>query len=118
MERDTDRDWEQIGRTKPYHGVLANPQFLNPGPEDLRDFFTSGERDIRRVLASLRKAFGPFEPKSALDFGCGVGRLLIPLARECGHAFGVDVSEPMLDSGPAALRAGRDPVRAQPDRPI
>lgn len=97
MPRDTDQDWDHIGRAHPYHGVLANPRFLNPGPDDLADFFKSGEGDIRHALANLTRAFGPFEPKSALDFGCGVGRLLIPLARLCGRAFGVDVSEPMLD---------------------
>ncbi len=97
MERDTDQDWDHIGRSHPYHGVLANPRFLNPGPEDLKDFFASGEGDVQHVLATLTNVFGPFEPKSALDFGCGVGRLLIPLARRCGIAYGVDVSEPMLE---------------------
>ena len=97
MERDTDQDWDRIGRSHPYHGVLSNPQFLNPGPEDLKEFFASGEHDVRHVVAMLTDAFGPFDPKSALDFGCGVGRLLIPLARQCGTALGVDISEPMLE---------------------
>lgn len=97
MARDTDSDWDHIGRTNPYFGVLANKQYLNPGPEDLLDFFRTGEDVVRRISAGLASAFGSFQPKSALDFGCGVGRLLIPLARQCGAAFGVDVSEPMLE---------------------
>jgi 2-polyprenyl-3-methyl-5-hydroxy-6-metoxy-1,4-benzoquinol methylase len=41
---------------------------------------------------------GPVQRGSALDFGCGVGRLALPLASEAGfvHADGVDVSVSML----------------------
>ena len=37
-----------------------------------------------------------FAPTRALDFGCGVGRLLIPLAARCPQVVGVDVSPSML----------------------
>jgi SAM-dependent methyltransferase len=37
-----------------------------------------------------------YEPTRALDFGCGVGRIVIPLARICEKVVGVDVSEDML----------------------
>jgi ubiquinone/menaquinone biosynthesis C-methylase UbiE len=37
-----------------------------------------------------------FRPKRALDFGCGVGRLVIPLSRICDSVTGVDVSSHML----------------------
>jgi SAM-dependent methyltransferase len=96
MGRDTDKDWNEIGRTHPYYGVLTNPRFLDPRPDDLQEFFSSGERDIASILERLVEIFGPFEPRTALDFGCGVGRLLIPLAKTCGSAYGVDISEPML----------------------
>lgn len=36
--------------------------------------------------------------KSALDFGCGVGRLVIPLARAFEHVTGVDISSAMLET--------------------
>lgn len=97
MGRDTDRDWDQIGRSRPYYGVLSNERYLDPGPDDIKAFFATGEGDVAHTFANLIRAFGPFEPTSALDFGCGVGRHLIPLARRCGRAFGVDVSEPMLE---------------------
>ena len=118
MHRDTDRDWDQIGRAHPYYGVLADPRFLDPGPDDLKEFFASGEGDVRHVIASLANAFGPFEPNSALDFGCGVGRLLIPLARLCGSAFGVDVSEPMLELARKHCRDARVNVELSRTIPV
>ena len=35
--------------------------------------------------------------KSSLDFGCGVGRLIIPFARVFEHVTGVDISPAMLE---------------------
>ena len=37
-----------------------------------------------------------FSPKSVLDFGCGTGRLVIPLAEIADYVLGLDVSESML----------------------
>jgi ubiquinone/menaquinone biosynthesis C-methylase UbiE len=37
-----------------------------------------------------------FMPTHALDFGCGVGRLVIPLAKICSSVTGIDISEAML----------------------
>jgi len=43
-----------------------------------------------------RRLDADFAPRSVLDFGCGVGRMLLPLAERCQRAVGVDVSESML----------------------
>jgi SAM-dependent methyltransferase len=94
--RNTDRDWEGIAKLFPYFGVLADERFRDPTPENLTEFFSSGERQVQETLQILRTKFGNFEPTSALDFGCGVGRLLIPMARAVGQAVGVDVADNML----------------------
>jgi cyclopropane fatty-acyl-phospholipid synthase-like methyltransferase len=45
----------------------------------------------------VRETLDPsFAPRRCLDFGCGVGRVAIPLARRTGEVVGVDVSESML----------------------
>ena len=97
MARNTDDDWDAIARAAPYYGVLTNDRFLNPNEDALKEFFAGGELEISHLEAALVRVFGPFSPMSALDFGCGVGRLLIPLARRAGRAYGVDIAEPMLD---------------------
>jgi SAM-dependent methyltransferase len=94
--RDTDLDWRYIAKHQPYHGVLSNPQYLDPDAGALREFFETGELDVGHLDAIFRRQFGDFSPRTALDFGCGVGRLLIPMARKAGHAFGVDVADDML----------------------
>lgn len=53
---------------------------------------------IAEVLATIRRTLDPeFHPDRALDFGCGVGRILLPLASHATHAVGIDVSRSMLE---------------------
>lgn len=106
--RDTDADWEEIGRANPYYGVLTDPRFKteNLNDEALADFFATGEGDIRWASEALLRRYPDFAPASALDFGCGVGRLTRALAAKTGDAFGVDVSESMLAEARRSTQAG------------
>src|SRR4051812_1141904 len=62
--------WEELARREPYFSVLTDDRFLSDRIDDAARaaFFATGEADISRLL-------GDFRPESALDFGCGVGRL-------------------------------------------
>jgi SAM-dependent methyltransferase len=94
----SDKDWERFGRTDPYFAVLTAPEFHGQlqGAERAK-FFESGEDHIDRVLSIIRERLDrSFAPQTALDFGCGVGRLLLPLARRCRAVTGIDVSPSML----------------------
>lgn len=91
--------WERFGAAEPYWAVLSQPQFRSDALDDARldEFFASGERDVAGTLAEIRRVVDPaFAPRAALDFGCGVGRLVVPLAHRCERAAGVDISAPML----------------------
>ncbi len=95
----TDKHWEKFGATDPYFGVLTWDKFHkgNLTKESREEFFRSGSEYIDAVMKCIRAHLDPaFSPKNALDFGCGVGRLTIPLARISKKAIGVDVSESML----------------------
>lgn len=95
----SDRAYDSVGRSEPYYGVLALDRYLNANLDAaaLGEFFATGESHVARVLATIRaRLAADFKPRRALDFGCGVGRILIPLAREAGHAVGVDVSDAMM----------------------
>ncbi len=95
----TDKDWKKWGEKDPYFGVVSHPQFRSGCIEQNRDdFFSSGEQFIAEVLSQADRYFGRTGRRgSALDFGCGVARLTIPLARRFKHVDGADVSAFMLD---------------------
>ena len=97
-DRNTDADWKMIGDEEPYFGVLTHDRFRmsNITEQDKTEFFLSGSNDIDQYLQTLRSLFGDFSPRSALDFGCGVGRLTQALADVTQDALGVDVSDGML----------------------
>lgn len=97
--QDTDKAWKYYGENDPYYGVLTQPDFKSDRltDEGKAQFFESGSRYIDLVLSVVRQHLDPtFAPKRALDFGCGVGRLALPLASICESVVGVDVSDAML----------------------
>jgi SAM-dependent methyltransferase len=104
----TDRDWEYFGSTDPYFAVLTDEKFrtANLTEEALAEFFRSGERDFDGALTTAREFLdASFSPKRALDFGCGVGRVTIPMARVASTVVGVDASASMLREAEKNCRA-------------
>jgi SAM-dependent methyltransferase len=56
-----------------------------------------GHERLSRLASRLESYTGAsLESRRALDFGCGWGRLAIPLAKRCEHVYGVDVSSAVL----------------------
>jgi SAM-dependent methyltransferase len=104
---ESDRSWEAYGRENPYYGVLTQPQFLGRRLDaaTLAEFFASGERHVAAVMEDVQRLAPGFAPRRVLDFGCGVGRLVIPFARRCEEVAGVDVSPAMLREAEANCRA-------------
>lgn len=95
----TDSEWEQWGVRDPYYGVITHPKFRASAltTEAKREFFESGSVHIGYVLGTCRSRLDPaFAPDRVLDFGCGVGRLLIPFAQVAREVCGMDVSPSML----------------------
>ena len=92
--------WQRLGNSDPYFAVWTEDRFrtaTTPGP--VRDeFFASGEAHISDVFSLIRSTLVPnFAPRRALDFGCGVGRITIPLARQVEEVVGVDISSAVLE---------------------
>lgn len=99
MDLSTDNAWEEWGKRDPYFGVITHPKFRRSGIDEhsRREFFESGEVDVHRVLGTIRKHIdAAFVPRAVLDFGCGVGRLLISFAKIAHEVVGLDVSLSML----------------------
>jgi SAM-dependent methyltransferase len=95
-----DKVWEFYGEKDPYFGVATIDKFkeanLTLSAKD--EFFKSGEDHIKRIWQEIEESFVKnFKPKRAMDFGCGVGRLVLPLAEKCDEIIGVDISPQMIE---------------------
>jgi cyclopropane fatty-acyl-phospholipid synthase-like methyltransferase len=58
------------------------------------DFFASGRRDAAQILEWAKPALAGSD--NALEIGCGIGRLTLPMSREFGHIVAVDIAPTML----------------------
>jgi SAM-dependent methyltransferase len=99
LKSKNDLAWDHYGKNDPYFGVLTAETFRGKtlDAEAKSQFFASGTRYVDGLMTALRDQIGPsFSPLRALDFGCGVGRLTIPLSVYCTEIVGVDISDGML----------------------
>ena len=69
----------------------------NITPTSRQEFFASGEQYVNEIFGVISSNIdGGFSPSLGIDFGCGVGRIVIPLSKRCGRVIGVDVSPSMI----------------------
>jgi len=95
----TDTAWEAWGKQDPYFGVITDPKFRKAAltPEAVKEFFDSGHVHTDFVMQMIRQHIDPgFQPQTVLEFGCGVGRLVVPFAKTAGEVVGMDISVAML----------------------
>jgi 2-polyprenyl-3-methyl-5-hydroxy-6-metoxy-1,4-benzoquinol methylase len=70
--------------------------------EQRERFFAKGYTQVANVAAEIEAHTGcTLDSRRALDFGCGRGRMAIPLAERCERVYGVDLF-------PGALRQADD----------
>ena len=98
-------DWERLGRLDPYWAVVSEEPYRREHMTDaqLARFLHTGEAYVEHLWHQCREVFGTFTPSRALDFGCGVGRVTLPLARRTTSVVGVDIAQSMLDHARALL---------------
>lgn len=107
-----DPRWEAFAAREPYVAVLTAPKFLRAHltPDAEREFFESGEALVDYMFRLIEARLSPdFAPTSILEYGCGVGRLAIPLAQPAGRRGGRVLA---VDRSPMMLGlAGREAER-------
>ena len=95
LSDNSDDSWRHYGKNDPYYGVFSADEFRGQKLNEttLKEFFDSGETQIEEILQSVRQHVnGQMAMDAALDFGCGVGRIVLPLAKRFGRATGIDIS--------------------------
>jgi ubiquinone/menaquinone biosynthesis C-methylase UbiE len=88
--------WDQHARTDPLWAILTHPEKAG-GRWDPEEFFATGVHEIGEVMKLVDRWGVPARRRSALDFGCGVGRLTQALGDHFERVQGVDVSPAMLE---------------------
>lgn len=95
----SDADWKKWGEVDPYFGVVTHDEFRRDKltQESLQRFFRSGEQHVEHIFQVLKDRHGvEVRPSMAVDYGCGTGRVTLPLSKRAERALGLDVSEGML----------------------
>lgn len=99
MPDNPDRSWEFYGKNDPYYGVLTLSKYRQSNLSEAarEEFWATGQIHVEQIFQTIQNHLEPaFSPKRVLDFGCGVGRLTMPLAARCDTVVGVDISPSML----------------------
>lgn len=87
--------WQRFAEEAPQFYILTDPELARLDPEERRQqFFSSGEADVKDALACVDRwnhGWG-----CAVEIGCGIGRLTLPLARRFAETRAIDVAPTML----------------------
>jgi SAM-dependent methyltransferase len=92
--------WQGYAVKDAYFAVSTFDKFRSSNIDDAAkaEFFESGRVHVDELWNEFERSSNTeLSPKRVLDYGCGVGRILLPMARKCEQATGVDISSAMLD---------------------
>jgi len=90
--------WEKFAKEDPYTYILTSLKSADP-----QEFWESGQRTVRDELLPLIQARG-IQRGIGLELGCGVGRLVFPLASHFREIVGVDIAEGMVQHAASFAR--------------
>jgi SAM-dependent methyltransferase len=88
--------WEDWGRIDPFWAVLTDPD-ARRGQWDVDRFFATGVETVATILAHAQEYGRPARRDTALDFGCGLGRLTRALAPHFERVYGLDIASTMIE---------------------
>lgn len=92
------RNWNVLGETDPMFGVLSDPTKYD-GKWDPSEFFDTGRAHVDHMFRVLSDHGVDVAPGGVcLDFGCGVGRLTVPLSERFARTIGLDVAPSMVEA--------------------
>jgi len=89
-------EWNEIASVDALWAISSRPD-RKFNKWQLEEFFATGRDQVELVLNICEKVGRPPVRGSALDFGCGVGRLTRHLAETFASVSAVDISEEMIE---------------------
>ena len=87
--------WTHMGATRPHHSVLSRDDYLpkNINQKAIESFMASGNREALIIKSILeRHNFELAHSKTCVEYGCGLGRVTIPIANMFTKIDAYDIS--------------------------
>jgi SAM-dependent methyltransferase len=93
------RTWRTLGEERPHWSVLVGDQFLPEHVHEWEDvFYASGRLELHRLITTIaRLNRSPGDLRTVYEYGCGIGRVTVHLARRFPTITACDISTPHLD---------------------
>lgn len=88
--------WDRLAHTDPMWAILTHDA-KTEGRWDADEFFATGVREVNVFMDQAAAWGAPASRRTALDFGCGIGRLSQALADHFDRVHGVDISPKMIE---------------------
>jgi SAM-dependent methyltransferase len=91
--------WKAYGDSDPYFSVLSHERFRGkPAEEAMAEFFGSGKAEVDSIFNIMKRCeIDPASVERVVEFGCGVGRVSLWLAKNFPEVCGIDISQRHLD---------------------
>lgn len=99
------RNWNQYGEIDPLWAILTRPD-KKGNKWKVAEFFKTGVEEVDALMRHVRSLGLNCPRGTALDFGCGVGRLTQALANYFAEVDGVDIAPSMIDLASTFNRHG------------
>lgn len=90
------KDWDSFGKSDPLWAVITAPGATG-NRWDLDEFWRTGRSEMGEVWNEIQRLGRRVAQGSALDFGCGVGRLSRVMAGYFNEVVGVDIAPSMIE---------------------
>jgi ubiquinone/menaquinone biosynthesis C-methylase UbiE len=90
------KNWTELGERDPLWAVISWPE-KKSNKWNIDEFFEYGRQEISEIM-KYAEGIGLSNHRTALDFGCGVGRLSQALAGWFNEVYGVDISSSMIQA--------------------
>jgi SAM-dependent methyltransferase len=110
------KHWTEFGKQDPLWAILTHGS-KKGGRWDVDEFFELGRRDVDAWFGAALAEKPDIGRGTALDFGCGVGRLTQALAEHFESVAGVDIAPTMIVEAAKYNRHGDRCIYYVNDRP-
>jgi SAM-dependent methyltransferase len=95
--RQLERTWETLAQEDPMWAICTDPTKTGRRWQ-YSEFMATGEREISRVTEHSSQLGIEIDfTGTALDFGCGIGRLTHALSKRFRESIGIDISKTMIE---------------------